>query len=150
MKEARCVVYQFLLLIIVLGLCGCQGASKDSTKVPGTTQWTDAGIDVRKGQVISVQAAGDVYVNKRIHSNPNGIDDPTMKPITKLVLRRYNVTSEARHGALIGKIGKKGSPFLLGAQGKLKADSDGRLYLGLNDKNPENNRGHYVARVSVK
>ena len=103
----------------------------------------------KKGQVISVQAAGEVYVNKRIHSNPNGIDDPTMKPITKLVLRGYNVMSGAGHVALIGKIDKKGSPFLLGTQGKVKADSAGRLYLGLNDKNPENNRGHYVVRVSV-
>ena len=150
MKQARCVAYQFLLFAVILGLCGCQEAGKDSIKVSGTTAWTDSGVDVRKGQLIRVQATGDVYVSKKILSSPNGVDGVTVKPITKLVLRQYNVTSKARHGALIARIGKKGEPFLVGAKGEVKADGSGRLYLGLNDKDLKNNRGEYVVKIAVK
>ncbi|MBE9580278.1 MAG: hypothetical protein IMF18_01505 [Proteobacteria bacterium] len=150
MKKTPCVIYQFVLLVVVLGLCGCQGADKGSIKVPATTQWTDSGIDVCKGQAISVHATGDVYVNKKIQSGPSGIDDTRVKPLTKLVLRTYNVTSKAKHGALIAKIGKNGKPFPVGAQHEVKADSKGRLYLGLNDKDLGNNQGHYLAKITVK
>jgi len=150
MKETRSVTYVLLLFSVILGFWGCQGAGKDGIKVQGTTQWTDSGIDVKKGQIIRVLARGDVHVNKKIRSGPNGLGDVTLKPITKLVLRGYNVTSEARHGALIGKIGKKGTPFLVGEKGEIKAQVPGSLFLGVNDRDVKNNSGHYVAKVSIR
>jgi len=61
--------------------------------------------------------------------------------MTKLVLQGYNVTSKARHGALVGKIGDKG---------EVKTDVSGRLCLGWNDNELKNNSGHYVAKVFVR
>jgi len=150
MKEGRSITYVFLLVAMILGLWGCQGTGRDGIKVAGTTPWTDSGIHVKKGQMIRVLAAGDVYVNKKIRSGPNGVGDVTVKPITKLVFRGYNVTSEAGHGALIGRIGKKGTPFLLGEKGEVKAQASGSLFLGVNDSDLQNNGGHYVAKVSVR
>jgi len=51
---------------------------------------------------------------------------------------------------VIAKIGKRGKPFPVGAQHEVKADSKGRLYLGLNDKDLGNNQGHYLAKITVK
>ena len=74
MKETRSIIYQLVVLVVILGLGGCEGpfagATKGKIKVSAATQWTDSGIDVRKGQEITVQAAGDVYVNEKIHSGP--------------------------------------------------------------------------------
>jgi hypothetical protein len=150
MKDSRGITYGLLLVAVIFGLWGCQGAAQDGIKVPGTKAWTDSGVHVKKGQVIRVQATGELHVNKKIRSGPNGLDDMTLKPITKLVFRGYNITSQAVHGALIGKIGKEGTPFPVGKKGEIKAQASGTLFLGVNDRDLQNNRGHYIARVSVR
>ncbi|MBW2020560.1 MAG: hypothetical protein JRI58_10845 [Deltaproteobacteria bacterium] len=154
MKKGQLLIRCLVLGILVLGLCACgKSATKPGereVKVSGTKPWIDTGIDVNKGQEIIVRAEGEVYINKKTPCTPNGVKDPNIKPITKLIWRTYNVTSDAMHGALIGKLGQQGKPFLVGKELKFRADSAGRLYLGINDKDMKNNQGAYFAKIAVK
>lgn len=51
--------------------------------------------------------------------------------------------------ALIGKIGENGSPFLIGKNKQLIANTTGRLYLAINDTHcaGENNSGYYYVTI---
>ena len=75
---------------------------------------------------------------------PDGHPDP--------VARQYNVEGleEATHNSLIGRIGEHGAPFLVSSELSSTADTEGRLFLGINDIDVENNSGEFAATTTVK
>ena len=53
-------------------------------------------------------------------------------------------------GALIGKIGKESSEyFFVGKKQEINAYKSGRLYLGINDDNTNDNEGIYRVRIQM-
>ena len=56
---------------------------------------------------------------------------------------------EANHNSLIGRIGEAGTPFLVGSQVLFEADTEGRLFLGINDTGVGNNAGEFTANITV-
>ena len=143
--------FGFAAAIIVLALVGAGCGSRESSApvsvvVPGTEQWTDTGIDLSIDDTISIEADGEITPSTNdvpLHG-PDGVPD---RPDARV----FNVegVEEANHNSLIGRIGKDGAPFQVGSQLQSKADTDGRLFLGINDVDVANNGGEFTATITV-
>ncbi len=102
--------------------------------------WTDSGIGVRVGQMVRFEVQGRVLFSQDNSSltGPNG---------AHVGGSRFPVP-EAGVGALIGKIGPTGRPFLIGANTQpIRMPATGRLMLGVNDEYFDDNSGAF--RVNV-
>jgi hypothetical protein len=55
--------------------------------------------------------------------------------------------SSVNTGALIGKVGDTYSYFYVGDQRAFRAPATGRLFLGINDDNPFDNRGGFNVQI---
>jgi len=117
-----------------------------SVVVPATEQWTDTGIDLSIDDSVLIEADGAATPRRNpaipLHG-PDGHPDP--------VARQYNVEGleDANHDSLIGRIGEAGAPFLVGSELSSTADTEGRLFLGINDIDVENNSGEFTATITV-
>jgi hypothetical protein len=136
------------VLILVLGasvlaLTACSKAVVKVVKVRATVAWTDTGLDVKLGQRVTITASGELGPNKVTTTGPAGF-------VAKPEWNKYNVLPSAPHMALIGRIGDQGSPFLVGGSLTGDAPADGRLFLGINDRDPLNNLGELQARIALK
>jgi hypothetical protein len=100
--------------------------------------WIDAGVDVRRGERLRVDATGTIYAG-RMRITPAGLS--TTDPNSPL--------PRAAEGKLIGVIGNDyDSPIIeIGSSREFVADRDGRLYLTINRGNYTDARGAFSARV---
>jgi hypothetical protein len=108
--------------------------------VPATDAWTDTGIDVRAGQEIYFETSGQVTwaPNKRVDANgTRNSKADTARPLP----RRDS-------GALLGRIGDRDTFFIGLDVGPYRVRRNGRLYLGINDDNLDDNTGAYRVVVS--
>jgi hypothetical protein len=105
-------------------------------------QWVRSEIEVGRGQRVRVEASGQIYLDGRTPSSPDGINrrDPDA-PLP-----------EAPDGALVAAIGSDpNSPaILIGRSREFTADRDGMLYFSVNHWDTTNARGFYTVRVSVE
>jgi opacity protein-like surface antigen len=108
--------------------------------VPGTQRWTDAGIDVRAGDVIRVNADGTIQLsdNPADRANPSGAsrrapDAPVL---------------DAPAGGLIVRVGDS-APIFVGANGSTTTPVSGRLHLGINDDHLPDNNGQFRVTVDI-
>ena len=117
-----------------------------SVVVPGTEWWTDTGIDLSIDDMVSIEAEGAVTpsTDNEPHVGPDGVPD---RPSAQV----YNVEGleEENHASLIGRIGESGAPFLVGSELSFTADTEGRLFLGINDESVKNNAGAFTATITV-
>ena len=124
------------------------GSGAQLRTVPGNVAWTDTGIDVHLGDLVSIEAGGDILADVDPDRGlptvgPDGYDDPSFR------VANIPGLEGANHAALIGRIGDAGPPFLVGVLYAAPAVRDGRLFLGINDKGVENNSGAYTANIAV-
>jgi hypothetical protein len=120
------------------------GNSTDRTiTIPANKQWTNAGTDVRRGQVVHFRASGNVALSKNPGDNgtPAGANDGRMAGNSPLP----GVTG----GMLIGRV-NSGQPFAIGAQADVTMPANGRLYLGINDDYVPDNTGNFVVQMSIQ
>ena len=111
-----------------------------NVRVSPTAAWTDTGVDVRAGQEIYFQTSGQVTWSPNKRVDANGTTN------SKSDLARPLPTRNG--GALIGRIGERDT-FLIGLDvGPFRIRQNGRLYLGVNDDNLEDNTGFYYVVVS--
>jgi len=101
--------------------------------------WYDTKFDVEKGQKISLEASGIVTVNNySVSCGPTGT-------------RQWGGTSWNNFAqlSLVGKIGKKGKPFAVGANYRGKSAAKGRLYLAIVafSYNPTGAVGKYTVKA---
>lgn len=113
-----------------------------SVEVNLAPNWNDTGVDVRRGQNVSVSATGTIVVG-RSRLTPNGlrgVTDPTA-PLPS-----------APEGLLIGAISNDpNAPIVeIGQARVFAADRDGRLYLTVNRGSFNDARGSYTARVRAE
>ena len=140
------------VVVLVVGFVAVGGGGDDvatsapvSVVVPGTEQWTDTGIDLSIGDGVLIEADGAINPASAIPLHgPDGVPD---RPDA----RQFNVegVEEANHNSLIGRIGEAGAPFLVGSQLLFEADTEGRLFLGINDTGVGNNAGEFTATITV-
>jgi hypothetical protein len=114
-----------------------------SVVVPGTEQWTDTGIDLSIGDKVLIEADGTV--------NPAAPNFPVNGPNGNLLagLTKVERLEERNHASLIGRIGEAGAPFWVGSRHLSKANTEGRLFLGINDSLVENNAGEFTATITI-
>ncbi len=115
--------------------------------VPGNQAWVDTGIDLESGASLEITAEGQVYIDRRRSTGPEG-DRDAIASTAGYPLRNTGI------GALLWKIryttGRDSRIFYAGARRQVKtgATEAGRLYLGINDNNLHDNSGSY--RVTVR
>ncbi len=122
------------------GLPSMLPASGGQIRVPGNQRWTDTGITVRRGERITFNASGQVQLSS------NGSD--TAGPAGATSGRRPSgPMPQVLAGALIGRVGPVGL-FAIGNQTTpLTMPADGRLFLGVNDDDVNDNRGEFTVDV---
>ena len=105
-----------------------------------TQAWTDTGIELRAGQDVYFQTSGQVTWSPNKRVDANGTRNSGSNPNRPLPRRDG--------GALLGRIGER-DIFLIGLDmGPFRVRQNGRLYLGVNDDNLEDNTGAYRVIVS--
>ncbi len=125
--------------------------------VAGSAAWTDTGLDVSAGEMVSFEADGQITLQKgnpEAECGPDGYDLQTLQqPLTGRNL-----------GALIGKVviamtvivdertkeerrQEAAEFFYVGSKGRVEMPAKGRLFLGINESVIGDNGGEF--RVSV-
>jgi hypothetical protein len=111
--------------------------------IPADQPWTDTGVDFEPAERISIKATGSVrYVPQGSFVGPEG--DSRRDP------NHVNVLPATPHAALIGKVGASGKPFSVGRSLSTTVGEKGRLFLGLNDAEVDNNSGMLIVSIEVR
>ncbi len=116
--------------------------------VPGNeSRGVDTGIEVRAGDQITISASGSVTAGQRV-----GVvsADGARGGATSIFGVSRRPVPTAGVGALIGYLSQSGAttqPFLVGSQLVFTAQTDGRLFLLVNDDNYNDNSGSFSVRV---
>ena len=114
--------------------------------VKGGTVWLDTGIALREGDLVEIEASGEIRPMKKseLAAGPDGLPGTTggfWKPI-----------SSAETGALLGRLeqGETHKDFVAGSSASFCVPFQGKLKLGINDSNPFDNRGEFQVSVTVR
>jgi hypothetical protein len=109
-------------------------------RVPANQRWVDTGLTVRRGESVTFNASGRV----KLSANANDTAGP---PGAESGRRPTGPMAGVLAGALIGRIGPV-SMFAIGNQtNPLPMPADGRLFLGVNDDEVNDNTGEFVVDV---
>jgi LmbE family N-acetylglucosaminyl deacetylase len=113
-------------------------------KVSAKADWFDTSIDLKEGEILSIDSDGQILWNLR---DKEFCDPDGAVPYTRLGNKPM---LGAGTGALIGKIGEDSKEFfLIGKNKEIHTLNSGRLYLGINDDNTHDNEGFYRVRIKV-
>jgi Ca2+-binding EF-hand superfamily protein len=107
-----------------------------------TDRWTDTGIYVRAGDVLTFNATGTIEMS----GESGDPADPTGSRTGRLAPSAPLPNEPA--GILLARIGT-GTPVAVGRTNRIRASLDGRLYLGVNDDYLGDNHGQYRVTVTV-
>jgi len=131
------------LLVLILSLIfpGIVHAQTTVTVIiPSTQPWTDTGLTVSAGDVISITASGDViYADPDTdhHAGPDGTDNPS--GTCKYVVTNSAVPAHSLIGNIADSSSLDGRGFFVGSnfQGSVpipnNTNESGKLFLGFND-----------------
>ena len=157
-----------LLPIVWLMTLGYSCQKETIVTVASVDIWTGTKIEVKAGEIIIIEATGEVYgrYNPPDHIwGPLGPDGQTDEIADSLWM-----LPGVPKIALFAKIGEEGKPFKIGSGTRISAQYDGELFLGLNDRiylHPqdhhyiegesrqihvgcyEDNKGEFTARIRV-
>ena len=113
------------------------GLRERGVTVRANTAWTDTGVDVRFGQEIYVEAAGEIRWGPG--DRRDGPDGERNSPFNA-----NRPMSNRPAGALIGRIGETNDFFFIGtATEAIRVRASGRLFLGINDDVLTDNTGNF-------
>ena len=121
---------------------GTSGQMARTIVVPATQRWVDSDVDVRAGEVIQVQAQGNI----RMSDNTNDGANPSGSWSGRRAAAAPFPDKPA--GALIARIGNS-SPIFVGDIGEISAVTSGRLYFSVNDDHLPDNSGEYKVSVTI-
>jgi len=114
------------------------GMRERQVNVSATTDWNDTGIEVRAGQFIAFEAAGQVRWGKDRRDGPEGEKNSPFNQARPLPNRPA--------ASLIGRIGE--DVFFIGDErAPIRVRNGGRLQLAINDEYLADNSGSF--RVTV-
>lgn len=109
--------------------------------VDSRTQWTDTGVYVQAGDVVTVDASGTIRMSND--------DSDTATPAGSVKGRRASRAPlrDSPAGALIFRVGS--AVRFVGANGSIAAPVSGQLFLGVNDDHFSDNSGDYRVMLSI-
>ena len=112
-------------------------------RVNSQVRWTDTGIDVRAGDVVTFQASGQIRMSddQGDLANPAGSVRGRTAPDAPILGQSA--------GALIAKIDYY-SPIFIGGRTSVTVPVSGRLYLSVNDDHLPDNAGEYTVTVGIQ
>jgi hypothetical protein len=110
-------------------------APAGSLMVPGQQPWTPTGQSVRRGERLTFNATGQITFPGT--ASPQGSSETNPG----------NPIPSAPTGALIGKIGENGQPFVIGASTTVTAPAAGQLFVGINDGHFGDNSGSFQVQI---
>jgi hypothetical protein len=116
--------------------------------VASEREWTDAGVDLRSGDVLQITATGVVAHNAGDPTSevgPAGDLRPELSAANRVI---DGVPLQGAHAGLVGRVAD-GPAFVIGEQTWLRVESEGRLQLGVNDNGLDNNDGEFEVQVEV-
>ena len=125
-----------------VGTSGTAGAIERQVTVDASRGWIDTGIDVRRGDVLSLQATGTVTLS----TNRSDVADPAGSRTNRRASSSPLPNEPA--GALIARVGNA-APVIAGSRQSITANDTGRLYLSVNDDFFDDNTGAYRVTVAV-
>ncbi len=103
--------------------------------------WTNSGWVVQKGQRIRIVGSGRVSLGANRFATPNGI--ASLPDTGKLMPNQAT-------GALIAVVGDDNNEFIfVGDSSEFVATRDGALFLGVNEKNLDDNSGAFDVRIEI-
>ena len=103
--------------------------------------WTSTGLTVRKGEVLTFNASGEVQLS----TDQNDVATPFGAKSGRKAASAPMPNVLA--GALIGRIGPNGQPFAIGSGVSVPMPAAGQLFLAVNDDGLDDNQGEY--RVDI-
>lgn len=108
-----------------------------ATSSTGVGRWFDTGIDIENGSSLSISASGKWRLGSGDReSDANGLSN-------------FPEFQGYLFGTLLGRIGGNGDAFRVGTEFSGFANSSGRLFLGNNDQNFEDNSGSIEVSINV-
>jgi hypothetical protein len=118
-------------------------AGRPEVVVSGRSAWTDTGLFVNRGDIITFDAQGEVQLS-------TGSEDVATTAGARSGRTAANAPLPSTlAGALIGRIGNSAA-FGVGNQRQITAPATGELFLGVNDDYLQDNSGEFRVRVSVR
>jgi hypothetical protein len=123
---------------------GTAGAIPGGRTIPVNANqgWTDTGVDVNAGDHVVFRASGEILIGRSPGQNATPDGNPGFRS------PKYPDPT-APGGALIGRVGARGKPFGIGMQTQpLPMPASGRLYLGVNDNELDDNSGAFTVVVA--
>ena len=104
--------------------------------VAGTQAWTPTGLTVRRGEVLSFNANGEVRLSTDTSDVASAHGARSQRKSASAPL------ADSFAGALIGRVGN-GTPFPIGEQATVTMPANGQLFLGINDDHVGDNQGGF-------
>ncbi len=134
MEEAEGDLTRTRRWVIALALAGAvlpawaQKTKRIQLEIRGGQSWTDTGLDVAPGDLVSITASGTLRYPKSPENGPEGLARGWLDLLRALPL------NDAGRGALLGRFGDRAGsrPFLIGARSESRATAAGRLFVGIN------------------
>jgi hypothetical protein len=117
------------------------GLAAEEVRVEANEPWTDTGLTVQAGDLVSFRASGRINFGQggTATAGPDG-NDTERSPA--------NPVSAMRVGGLIGRVGNS-APFPIGADIQpIRMPADGPLMLGVNDQNLGDNGGFFSVAIT--
>jgi len=116
------------------------GMRERTVNVSANEEWTDTGIELRRGQELRFRASG------KVRWGPGRSDGPAGEGGDHYNANRPLPDRPA--ASLIGRLGDRNDVFFIGGDsGPIRARDGGRLYLGVNDDYLLDNSGSF--RVTI-
>ncbi len=120
-------------------------------RLPADAGWMDSAYLVSEGVPVGITAKGQA-TTARPQDYPDAISGPDGQPTGCWMFDEVSpcALDGAPYGALIGKIGPDGDPFVIGSSFVLYPNASGDLYLAVNDNLDwyGDNRGSYIVLIS--
>jgi Ca2+-binding EF-hand superfamily protein len=125
------------------GTVGTSGSTAQRmVRVNGQERWTDTGIVVRAGDVVTIEASGSVQLSDDSRDTASAVGSTTGRRAPDAPVLNQLA------GGLIANIDNYG-PIFVGGRRSFTAPVSGRLYFGVNDDHLADNRGEFNVNVSV-
>ena len=130
--------------VAVASLTVCRGGAQTSPaatpadsdysfNVSTSQSWTDTGMDLQAGDLLSITASA---ANQCDPQGVSGVSNPGSLPV-----------GDALPGALIAKLQVQGVPTLIGGSKDVTADAPGHLFLGVNAGDKPPCKGSFAVKV---
>jgi hypothetical protein len=118
-------------------------AGRQTVRVNAQQRWTDSGMNVRAGDVLTFSASGEI----RMSDNPDDVATPAGSRKGRTAPDAPVLNQLA--GGLLAKIGDFPAMFV-GGRPTITAPVTGRLYLSVNDDHLPDNSGEFTVIVGVQ